>query len=494
MNSIDEYIPSAEKPWNEKRVRHLYQRLGYGASHAEIQAGLAMTPAALVDQLLDSVANMPPPTPPPWSNWVWQDYLDAANQDSDAALDLYFDHKDELFYIWVRAMVNEGIRAKLSHFWLDHFAAEEEVYECNSYVWAYYDLLNQQVVGNFRTFVEAMGKNPAMLVYLNNNINVADEPNENYARELMELFTMGENNGYTQNDVVEVSRALTGWSTADPYNHDTTLVFTASDFDTTSKTIFGQTGNWNYDDVHELIFTIRQDQVAEYMCGKFYSYFLYNKVEPTIVAALAETFKQNNFEILPVFKQFFKSEHFFEEHFVNACIKSPLECLISTIKNSGLVYPDDFEDDPNQLLGTLSFYTSEIGQDIYNPTNVAGWEGYRAWINENTLTARWLFTTNILVNYIAQSAAAKTKLTQLARDLTSEGENDALVVTRALIQHFVNTDLSPAKEAAALEYFKGELPENYFTDGIWNLYYPEVPDQIINLLTYLIRLPEWQLC
>lgn len=494
LNTIDPYIPSPQKPWNEQRVRHLYQRLGYGASQAEVQAGLAMSPSDLVDQLLDSVVNMPAPSPPPWANWVWADYLNAANQDSDMASDLYFEHKDEMHYIWVNAMVNEGIRARLSHFWLDHFATEEEVYDCNSYMWAYYDLLNQQVLGNFRTFVEAMGKNPAMLVYLNNNINIADEPNENYARELMELFTMGENNGYTQTDVVEVARALTGWSTADPYNHDTTLVFTAADFDSTSKTIFGQTGNWGYDEVHNLIFTLRQNQVADYMCGKFYRYFLYEEIDNTIVTALADTFKNNNFELLPVFKQFFKSEHFFEERFINARIKSPLECFISLIKNSGLSYPDDFVDTDNGLLGTIAYYSQEVGQSIFNPTNVAGWTGHRAWVNESTLTSRWVFTELILYNYIGDSPAAKSKLQQLATALTNPGETDEVLVTNQLVAHFMNTTLSPANAQAALDTFKGEIPENYFQDGTWNLYYNEVPDQVINLLAYLVRLPEWQLC
>lgn len=494
LNTINPYVPSAEKPWNEQRVRHLYQRLGYGASVAEVQAGLAMNPSDLVDQLLDDVANMAAPTPPAYANWVWNDYLEATNQDSDMALDLYFEHKDELHYLWVDAMVNEGIRARLSHFWLDHFATEEEVYECNSYMWAYYNLLNVRVLGNFRTFVEEMGKNPAMLVYLNNNINVAGEPNENYARELMELFTMGENNGYTQNDVVEVSRALTGWSTADPYNHDTTLVFTANDFDSSAKTIFGQTGNWGYDDVHELIFTLRQNQVADYMCGKFYSYFLYEKIDPTIVATLADTFKQNNFEILPVFKQLFKSEHFFEDRFINARIKSPLECMISVIKNSGLNYPDDFVDENNGLLGSLAFYSAQVGQDIYNPTNVAGWTGHRAWVSESTLTSRWVYTERVLFNYIGESPTAKAKLKQLAADLTSPGETDEVLVTNELVSHFINTTLAPANAQAALDIFKGEIPDNYFEDGTWNLYYDEVPDQVINLLAYLIRLPEWQLC
>ena len=238
VNTIDPYIPSTEKPWNAQRVQHLYSRLGHGASYADIQAGLAMSPTDLVDSLIDGVLALPDPTPPEWAFWTSTDYENQANED------LVFIHKEEFSGRFVRRNDFGRYRRcarEVGDVWHNHFVTEEEVYYCNSFMWAYYDLLHKRVLGNFRTFVEEMGINPAMLVYLNGNLNVADEPNENYARELMELFTMGENNGYTQTDVVEVSRALTGYQVY-MYECDPNVFFVPNDFDNGQKTIFGANG------------------------------------------------------------------------------------------------------------------------------------------------------------------------------------------------------------------------------------------------------------
>ncbi|MEM7025378.1 MAG: DUF1800 family protein, partial [Pseudomonadota bacterium] len=174
------------------------------AQPQEVEQALALSPAQLVDQLIDQVLALPEPTPPFWANFTSDDCGD----DNE----MIFQHKDELFARWAGELIDDPIRSKMALFWHNHFVAEEEVYGCNAYMWDYFALLYRYAFGNFRTFVEEMGKSPAMLVYLNGNTNVADEPNENYARELMELHTLGLDGGYTQQDVVEVARALSGWA------------------------------------------------------------------------------------------------------------------------------------------------------------------------------------------------------------------------------------------------------------------------------------------
>ncbi len=478
VNSIAVYQPSVDKPWDAQRITHLYNRLGFGSSNADIQAALALTPEQLVDQLLDNAAALPIPAPPSWANFTMADY----NDDDD----LIAEHRNELARRWMLDMQGEGVRGKLALFWHNHFVTELQAYDCNAYLWNYYSLIHQYALGNFRIFVEEMGKAPAMLSYLNGNENIAEEPNENYARELMELFTMGESNGYTQGDIEEVARALTGWQ-ADDYLC-TPPFFDSSLFDNSPKTIFGQTGNWGYDDVHELIFTLRRDQVAEYICTKIYRYFVYSEINSDIISNMAATFKANNFELLPVFKQLFKSEHFFDETLVNAQIKSPIECFMQLIKGGALRYQQDFQDDALDYIG---YACMDLGQEIFNPVDVAGWPGHRTWINENTLTFRWSFCSTLLYNYL--SDIGKEQFVVLALEL-SNNSNDPDQIVTAIARHILNVDINLDLLEVAVQYFKGDIPENYFVDGSWNLYWDEAPDQMVNLLSYLVRLPEFQLC
>lgn len=484
LNTIDPYLPSAAKPWNAARVRHVYNRLGFGASLAQVNAGLAMTPDALIDSLLDSVVDAADPVPPYWSEYSSDDYNEQPNED------LVFIHKEEFAGRWIREMMESetAVRAKIALFWSNHFVTQEEIYFCNSFMWSYYNLLHKQALGNFRTFTEEMGIEPAMLAYLNGTQNFADEPNENYARELMELFTMGENNGYTQDDVAEVARALTGWQIN--YNCGPDVYFIPDNHDDGQKTIFGQTGNWNYDDVHELIFTLRATQTANYICEKIYKHFVHDEVNTEIVAAMAATFQDNNWELAPVFRLLFKSEHFFEARFINAKIKSPLEVFTTLPHAIGATGEEEITEDATY---TTAFYAFRLGQYVFNPVDVAGWPGQRAWLNENTMTNRWNFGTNFLYGFLGESDTVREKMRQLAIDLTSAEETDPEVVTAALVAHFMNTELDLSNIQAATSYFIGEVPLSYFEDGTWSLYYNEVPDQIMNLLYYMLRLPEWQL-
>lgn len=486
LGVLDPYVPSAEQPWTRERVQHLYLRAGFGADLATIDAGLALDPEQLVDQLIDQALAAPPPEAPFWGYWSRQDYID----NGDVDMEMYFTHKYELRMRWTREMISDSFRSKLALFWHNHFVTEEEVYDCNAFMWAYYDLLHRQAFGNFRTFVEEMGKNPAMLVYLNGNRNFAAEPNENYARELMELFTMGEGNGYTQNDIVEVARALTGWW-VNMYDCDPEVFFVAENFDNTPKTIFGQTGNWGYDDVHELIFTARAQETAYHICEKLYRFYVYEKTDPAVVNALAQTFIDSGWEISTVLRQLFKSAHFFGDQLINTRIKSPFEVMVNLFTLTGMQAETDY---PDEAISTLTYYAQEIGQETFNPIDVAGWPGYHTWLNENTMAFRWSFAGTFLFGYFAQNQNARNKLTQLALSL-ADGENgDEVLITQRLCRFFLQRELDEDLLQTAVQYFKGEVPENYFEDDQWNLYFPEAPYQVLNLLFFLTRLPEWQLC
>jgi hypothetical protein len=473
------YVPSPAKPWNAQRIAHLYKRLGFGASLEQIQQGLQMSPSDLIDQLLETAADLGPPDPPYWGGWTMDEYSN--NPDPN----LIFIHRDELRRRWLGEMLEEGIRSKMALFWHNHFVTELDVYSCNAYLWNYYSMIHDYAFGNFRIFAREMGKTGAMLVYLNGNLSVAGEPNENYARELMELFTMGESNGYTQADIVAMSKALTGWRASDylcdPPYYDPNL------HDNTTKTIFGQSANFSFTTAHNLIFSARADQVSHYITGKLYKHFVYQKVDSQVVEGLAQTFREGNWEILPVLKQLFKSEHFFEDAYMSARHKSPLESMINLYKMANVPSSEVAVDRWN----AIGYWSYQLGQEIFNPPNVAGWKGYRNWINESTLTARWNYSSAVAY-WLTTQDQSRESLRTLAQALTNDSK-DPVLITAALTEFFLGQTLDPVHLQSAVINFKSGIPENYYIDGTWNLYWDEAPYQIVNLLYYLVKLPEFQL-
>lgn len=474
---LQPYIPSADKPWDAHRVMHLYRRLGFGAALPQIEQGLLMSPEALVDQLLDTAAALPAPQPPYWANYTRTDY----NYD----LNLINQHFQELRRRWVREMIDEGVRSRMALFWHNHFVTEQTVYYWNAYAWNYYDLLHRHAFGNFRDFVLAIAKCPAMLVYLNGNQSVAGNPNENYARELMELFTMGESNGYTQMDIVEMSRALTGWELAQGYQN--IPVFNPALHDETPKTIFGVTGNFGFDEAHQIIFTERAQQVSEFICRKLYKHFVYEHPDPEVIEGLAATFRANGWDILPVVRQLLKSEHFFEDRHINVRIKMPFEIMTHLYKMAN--GQTDIQD--TWLDMAHNFWAFLLGQDIFTPPNVAGWPGYRAWINENTMTFRWQFASSTVFN-ISYTQTMREHLRTLALTL-SNGSNDPVVIVSALTAFLFNMKIEPVHLEGAVIAFKTNIPQNYFDDGSWNLYWDEAPTQVAQMLYYVVKIPEFQL-
>jgi uncharacterized protein (DUF1800 family) len=481
--TIAPYLPSTNVPWNRMRVAHLYRRMGFSATNAQIINGLTLSPNDLIDQLVAEAVALPLSTPPTWYDWT----REPINDYSDYGGEIYA-HRQEWTRVWINNMITNGLRDKLTLFWHNHFVTQWDSYNCSAFLYEYHKLLEQYALGNFKLFVHKMGITPAMLMFLNGNLSTLDHPNENYARELMELFTMGQNNGYTEQDIIEMARALTGWvctsENCQPSSFDPTR------FDNTDKTIFGQTGNWGNTEsnitptnVVNLIFTYRQDQVATHICTKLCKFFVNNSPDTDIVNALATTFKANNFELVPVLKQLFKSEYFFDDANIGILIKSPLELLNGIVQQWQISYNND-------TLDAIMYWVSELGQQIWIPVNVAGWPGHRTWINENRLTKRWQFSSYIL--YGANEATTDNWVT-LAKDL-SNNSTDPYVVTQSIVDFILPKGLLNQSEYnAATNVFKASIPENYFEQNYWNLDWDNVKWQIMLLLQHLIKQPAFQL-
>jgi uncharacterized protein (DUF1800 family) len=470
------YVPNAAAPWNKRRAQHLYRRLGFGASPAELAAALTQTPAQLVDSILNQATVLPLPPEPEWAYWDITRY-----QNQQQAADQIFSWTRR----WLLDMINNGFREKMALFWHNHFVTRQEDYGCPSYMYQYHKLLQQYALGNFKTFVKEIGKTPAMLVFLNGIQNTRFQPNENYARELYELFTLGRDNGYTQADIVQTARALTGFNSLENNQFCGKVNFVTALHDPGAKTIFGKTGTYNFDTLHDLLFAERAVPISEYICRKIYKHFVSPQVDEEIVQQLAAIFRTNNFEIVPVLRTLFKSEHFFDDAHIGVVVKSPLELELNFIREGGfnIAWTDD-------ALNGLLYLAGELGQNLFNPVDVAGWQGNRTWVNSNTLTGRWQVLRFVIFNMYQNYPA---QLTDLARQL-SNNSNNAEQITDLLVNHFLPNGLQTSDEYdRAYLTFQSQIPAHYFTDGSWNLNWETAPGQVGLLLDHLIRKPEFQL-
>ncbi len=475
-SSLSAYVPTTTNPWNEEKVNHIYRRLHYGASKAEVLAALQQTPEALIDSIVDAAlatANTPTPS---WANLSYQDFTDMG-LDPDEQIQ---NNHDELGLDTFNRFLNDGLKGRLVLFWSNHFVTELDSYYCSNYLFEYYNLLQTHALGNFRDFVSDIGKCNAMLVYLNGYENTADSPNENYARELYELFTLGVNNGYTQMDIVETAKALTGFNAASGFCEPITL--NNATFNNDIKTIFEQEGNWDYDDVIEILFTQKASLIANFICEKLYKYFIGPNVNETIISEMADIFVID-FNIANVLRALFKSEHFFDTLTLGTQIKSPYDLSVNFLKVTGFSISDEFK-------GGLIYLNGVAGQRLFNPVDVAGWQGNHDWINSSTLVGRWEAMQYLIWEMWNTNPEA---LRTFAME-TSNNSNDPYVVSKSIIDSFVPKELHTITDYdIATDIFKYNIPENYYEAGIWNLYSEAAPFQVVLLLLHLVKMPEFQL-
>ncbi len=468
------YQPSEASPWDRKRVLHLYRRMGFGASPQQVETALALSPEKLVDSIVVTALSRSLAEAPHWVTYTESDYTN----DTD-----YHRYATEWAAHWVGDMYRKGFREKMALFWHNHFVTEIDTYICPAWQYQYYKLLEEHALGNFRVLLEEMGKTPAMLVYLNGLQNEKEHPNENYARELYELFTLGRNNGYNEQDVRETARALTGWTKLDEFCEP--IQFSKYRHDDGEKMIFGQRGNWGYEDVHNILFEQHSWKIAVFICTKLYQHFISPIVDEDIVAGLATTFKNYNFELVPVLRQLFKSEHFFDEANIGIQVKSPIEYLLM------LLTEWNFGEMEEEVENNILYFASALGQELFNPPDVAGWRGNQDWITGEFLPLRWS-NANAILDHILQHRPEA--LIQLARDIAGNDITDPYEVSDALVDYFTANGLyNEANYERAAIAFKGDIPNNYYEDGSWNLQWGTIPTQVVLLLKYLIQQPEFQL-
>jgi uncharacterized protein (DUF1800 family) len=272
---------------------------------------------------------------------------------------------------WLDELINNEaqLREKMSLFWHGHFACRV----INSYFQQeLLQTIRENALGNFKDLLREVSKSPSMLSFLNNQQNRKQKPNENFAREVMELFTMGRGN-YSEIDVKEAARAFTGWG----FNIKGDFEFRKFVHDDGSKTVLGKTGNFDGDDILNIL--LEQKQTANFITKKIYKYFVNEKVDDSKVEWLSDRFYHNDYDIKKLMEDIFTSDWFYEEKNIGTKIKSPIE-LIAGIRR---LLPMEMENDQAQLL-----FQKVLGQILFYPPNVAGWPGGKSWIDSSSLMIR----------------------------------------------------------------------------------------------------------
>jgi len=459
------YSPSSAKPWNRQRAAHLLRRTGMGAHKEAVDQLLSQDPVAAVNQLIDEAIAEPLPPRPPWADQP----IDKAANNSQ---------KFETQIHWFDQMRITSFRERMAFFWSNHLVAASSGYKQAVYMYEYLTLLRTHALGNFQSFVYDIGLSAAMLHFLDGIKNKDSGPNENYARELCELFTMGIFNefgepNYVQNDIAEMARALTGIR----YDDNALTAYVEDKlFDKGVKSFFGHTGNFGYDDVVSIIFQERPSAIAHHVSEQIYKYFVHAVPNQDVVSAMASIFLANNFEIAPVMRALFSSEHFFEEAIIGARFKGPIELLNGLINDTGMTVQGEAI---NELFDDLK----RLGQELFDPPNVAGWPGYHTWMSTGSLPIRWENMTKMINGGEGYTSLNLVPLAQQMPD-----PNNPSQLTRDLADYFLPQPLSESDYDILTQVLLDGIP-----DYEWDISEQGTGERLRGFLSFLVQLPEYQL-
>lgn len=422
--SLNAWSPSANEPWDTQRIKHLYRRAGFGATHAELAQAKTNTPSSIVDAFLADahLTNLPAP---PKNSELWlekEPYYGTELFLQTQQQNLYNAATSSVRRQWTHQMFapQTMFREKMLLFWLNHFVIEANKVYYPQMMQRYMTYFRKHAWGNFKQMVKDVTIEPAMLLYLDGYISYRTRPNENYARELLELFTTGvtDKNGqpnYTEFDIREIARALTGYRIQfdAPAPNVVSSTYDITWHDASFKQPFGAKRE-NYGlassgaevvDVIDLIFEKRAEQIAWFMADKLYRFFIYanptTTAEANVIDGIARSLIQNNWEVKPVLRELLLSQHFFATENIGAGIKSPFEYVVGMVRSFDIPVTD-------LQAGTAMMYGFGLEQYLLDPPNVKGWRGYHTWLSTTTLPLRNTAVASQLLTLKQLQAAGAT--------------------------------------------------------------------------------------
>ncbi|HEV8414490.1 MAG TPA: DUF1800 domain-containing protein [Bryobacteraceae bacterium] len=411
----NDLAPIGPADWNYDFAAHLLERAGFGGTPEEIQALAKLTPVQAIARMVRFEGTDARELPPFEHSGIHDPGLEPFPPTRPAVTDLAKEKGEALgikvkptgnrrlqpvvdeFFYWLRASVLETNRVsywwanrmltsprplqeKMALFWHGHFASNEAKVRDYRKLLGQLELFQKQGMGNFRNLTVAVAQDPAMLSFLDAGVNVKGASNENFAREIMEIFTMGVGH-YTETDIREAARAFTGWNYV-----DTKFVINKDQHDDGEKTFLGHTGR--LDGVAVIDIIMQQPATADYIAGKIYRYFVREDLSPELQKKLGAILRQNHYEITPLLETIFLSRDFYSPASVGTQIKSPVQLTVETYKKLG----------QKNIPGVPDFNlaTSALGQQLFSPPTVAGWAGGQSWITPGLLLERGNLARDIL--------------------------------------------------------------------------------------------------
>lgn len=518
--------------WGLKQQTHLLKRTMFGVEQSNLNTIQTMT----MSQAVDAIVNAAPTVPPPPVN-----YYESTEPDTQGVpfgqtwVNTPYDTVGTVSYYrylstqawWMNNIINQplSIQEKMTLFWHNHFATNWDDVGENRVFYEHLKLLRANATGNFKSFVKDMTKNAMMLIYLNGQYNNKYDPDENYARELQELFTIGVGpNNYTQADVLSAAKVLTGFrldlgtSTNyffdDTWHDDTNKTFSSFYGNTVITGQTGPNGENELDDLLNMIFS-KSVIVSRFIVRKLYRFFIHydidTDIETNIIVPLAQTFVTNNWNIKPVLLQLFKSSHFYETMSMDCLIRNPMDYYLGLIRTSKVSFPPASSIvDAHQAFIALFYICDYFAMRPGSPPNVAGWPAYhqspqyhQMWINSDTLPNRMEFTDYLFTDYgvwASSSLQFRSDVIEFAKTCPTPSDPDIL------IDHFISRLLSFTFSAASKTYYKSILLTGMTANSVWtnawNAYMGNPTDPILEgvvksrlqmVLTQMGRLAEHQI-
>jgi uncharacterized protein (DUF1800 family) len=524
--------PIGRTDWNAGTSAQLLRRTMFGPTRAEIQLAASQTLDATLASLF---AAQPLPNPP-----VGPSPLQAGQ----TWVNLPFDSTNDGIYAaylkawWIGLIAQQGmsIREKMVLFWHNHFSTEYVTVQDSRFMYNQLDLFRRNALGNFRQLVKLVSLDPAMLRYLNGDTNIVGRANENYGRELQELFTIGKGpeiaqgnyTNYTEQDVQAAAKVLTGYSDVG-YRVSTdaniSSIFTASRHDTTNKQfssaygnriIQGRTGTAGaneLDDLLDMIFAGADadgvSRVAKYICRKLYRWFVYYDIdantEQNIIVPLASIMVANNFEVQPVLDALFRSAHFYDVNNVGCVIKNPVDFIAGTVRQLGIPLPPLTDTGYYRPFNDLRTRAANLEMNVLDPPNVAGWAAYyqvpdfyEIWISTTTLPTRGQFTDLLF------TGVSGLTLDRLAFAKTMSSPGDPFKLIADLADALFPIPLTQSQKDYLMYNVMGlKLNDEYEWTTVWNTYWAPGGQTTVNknnvlksldpLLKFMFRMAEFQL-
>lgn len=509
--------------FGESEVKHLLSRAMFGYKKTDLDFFKGKTLTSILDTLLQYETTHTPPV---------NNYYNQAIDPEHGAGETWINgtlKTDEVNFLQVRSfkswsfgkMLNQerSIQEKMTLFWHNHFATQTSGVNFSQIIYRHHDLLRQNSLGNFKTLLKQVTLDPAMLIYLNGYKNQKNAPDENYGRELQELFTLGVDSGYTEQDVQEAARLLTGWTLSQP-NGET--FFEPTRHDTGNKTfssfynnqvIAGSSdGEQELDTLLDMI--CAKEDVSKYICRKLYRFFVYYvidaTIETTIIEPLAATLRANNFEILPVLRQLLSSEHFFDEYARGAVIKNPLDYYVSLHKL--LETPFEYGGDISLLYNAWEYnvlFASVSLMEIGDPPNVAGWEAYwngpayhELWINSATLPFRNQLSDGTIYPEALRYRGALIFADIIALTESIPNAEDPNALIDYLVNLFHPYDASVEQKANLKSLLLSGQTQDYYWTFAWQDYLADPSDEnkkvavffrLFSLYKQIMNMAEFQL-